>query len=176
METFLDAFASRLWPVIKPTFIEWKNLEVVKQDDGAIGGHFGVQKTLDACTKTGECRNQACNLAWVLPAEPSVMGASLTVSMVAKASALGFRDQKAEGQPFAIPKICPKHWSITIAIMSLTDRFERKELRRCAGDIWISAFWYTVYDVMSDNSISVVSFDFILELRLRSNLNHHVNL
>ena len=48
METFIDAFASRLWPVIKPTFDEWKNLDVVKQEEGAIGGHFGVQKTLDA--------------------------------------------------------------------------------------------------------------------------------
>ena len=59
---------------------------------------------------------------------------------------------------------------MTIAIMSLTDRFERQELRRCAGDIWISAFWYTVYDVISDTTMSVVRFDFILELRLRANL------
>ena len=170
METFREAFASRTWPIIKQTFEQWKALDVVKQDDGAIGGHFGVTKVLEACAKNGECRNQACNAAWVLPAAASVMGGSLTVGMVAKASQLGFRDQKAKGQPLAIPKVCPKHWSTTIGIMSLTDRFERKELRRCAGDIWISAFWYTVYEVLSDANMSVVRFDFVLELRLRSNL------
>ena len=170
METFREAFASRIWPIIKQTFEQWKALDVVKQDDGAIGGHFGVTKVLDACAKNGECRNQTCNAAWVLPAAASVMGESLTAGMVAKASQLGFRDQKAKGQPLAIPKVCPKHWSTTIGVMSLTDRFERKELRRCAGDIWISAFWYTVFDVLSDANMSAVRFDFVLELRLRSNL------
>ena len=170
METYLEAFASYIWPVIKQTFEQWKNLEVVKQDGGAIGGHFGVTKVLDACAKNGECRNQACNAAWVLPAAASVMGESLTVGMVAKASQLGFRDQKAKGQPLAIPTVCPKHWSTTIGIMSLTDHFERKELRNCAGDIWISAFWYTVYVVLEDADMSVVRFNFVLELRLRSNL------
>ena len=44
METFREAFASRIWPIIKQTFEQWKALDVVKQDDGAIGGHFGVTK------------------------------------------------------------------------------------------------------------------------------------
>ena len=95
METFLEAFASRIWPVIRQTFEQWKNVDVVKQDAGAIGGHFGVTKVLDACAKNGECRNQTCNAAWVLPAAASVMGESLTVGMVAKASHLCVRDQKA---------------------------------------------------------------------------------
>ena len=38
METFREAFASRIWPIIKQTFEQWKALDVVKQDDGAIGG------------------------------------------------------------------------------------------------------------------------------------------
>ena len=63
METFREAFASRIWPIIKQTFEQWKALDVVKQDDGAIGEHFGVTKVLDACAKNGECRNQACNAA-----------------------------------------------------------------------------------------------------------------
>ena len=54
--------------------------------------------------------------------------------------------------------------------MSLTDHFDRKALRRCAGDIWISAFWYIVYEILSDAIMSMVRFDFVLELRLRSNL------
>ena len=90
--------------------------------------------------------------------------------MVATAAQLGFRSQSVKDQPLAIPKVCPKHWSTTIAIMSLTDPFDKKGLRRCAGGIWISAFWYTVYEVLSDANMSVVRFDFVLELRLRSNL------
>ena len=170
METFVDVFASRIWPVIKQTLEQWKDAEVVKQDKGAIGAHFGVTKTLEACKQNGECRNQACNAAWVLPAVPSVMGGSLTAVMVAKAAQLSFRNQNVKDHPLAIPTVCPKHWCTTIAIMSLTDHFDRKALRRCAGDIWISAFWYIVYEILSDANMSMVRFDFVLELRLRSNL------
>ena len=63
---FLDAWANEIWPVIQTDYERLLPMRPARQEDNAIGTHYG-RKVFDAIASKGEVRNVTCNLAWTSP-------------------------------------------------------------------------------------------------------------
>ena len=60
---FVDAWAKEIWPVIQADYERLQALRPAKQDQNAVGWHYGP-KILEVIVSKGEVRNVTCNLTW----------------------------------------------------------------------------------------------------------------
>ena len=58
---FVDAWAKEIWPVIQADYERLQGMRPAKQDENAVGTHYGT-KVLEVIASKGEVRNVTCNL------------------------------------------------------------------------------------------------------------------
>ena len=61
---FVDAWAKEIWPVIQADYERLLKMRPSKQDEFAVGTHYG-SKVLEVIARKGEVRNVSCNLTWM---------------------------------------------------------------------------------------------------------------
>ena len=78
---FVDAWAKEIWPVIQADYERLQAMRPAKQDEDAVGSHYGA-KILEVIALKGEVRNVTCNLTWTGGTANTPLQADITIALV----------------------------------------------------------------------------------------------
>ena len=80
--TFAEAWSKEIWPTISAIHNDLRQKRPVKQDE-AMGVHYGT-KVLEWLPAKKEVRNVTCNLAWLPPAENTLLQQNISLDSVTR--------------------------------------------------------------------------------------------
>ena len=78
---FVDAWAKFIWPVIQTDYKRLQGTRPAKQDEDAVGTHYGAQM-LEVIPQKEEVRNVTCNLTWTGGTANTPLQADITIELV----------------------------------------------------------------------------------------------
>ena len=149
--SFVDAWQDRIWPVIEQDFAALSQERPCKQDEGAVGQHYGGKKISDFLKQSGEARNVTCNLTWMKVLQMAPTNQNLSYAMVEKAAQTLWHQ---DGQP-RLPQLWPRELNIPIACLT-TDEPVKGEMTRYGCCLAVCSFWLTYYQAKTGGNTALL--------------------
>ena len=149
--SFVDAWQDRIWPVIGQDFAALSQERPCKQEEGAVGQHYGGKKISDFLKQSGEARNVTCNLTWMKVLQMAPTNQNLSYAMVEKAAQTLWHQ---DGQP-RLPQLWPRALNIPIACLT-TDEPVKGEMTRYGCCLAVCSFWLTYYQAKTGGNAALL--------------------